>query len=133
MSEALLQEKGPIKINILGTMYTIIFKKLNNCDGYCDKTTKEIVITVIDADWYLKNPEAYQRKVIRHEVVHAFLYESGLAECWNHKSGHDEVYVDWIACQLPKINATLIKAGLSKCVYGRNNEKCSYENEGGEA
>ena len=50
------------------------------------------------------------RKGITHELVHAFLYESGLGEDWEHNRwGHEETTVDWIAKQIDKIkNATEI-------------------------
>ena len=56
---------------------------------------------------------AYQRKVIRHEIVHAFLYESGLwqnsygSKCW----AQNEEMVDWFAIQEPKIHSAYIEAG----------------------
>jgi hypothetical protein len=42
----------------------------------------------------------YQNKILCHEIVHAFLYESGLQESvdWD-----EELLVDWIACQGEKI------------------------------
>lgn len=43
-------------------------------------------------------------QVIRHEVIHAFFAESGLIEY-----GNDEVLVDWMAKQLPKIQETVEK------------------------
>lgn len=98
------------KINILGTEYTIEErtmaedKLLEECDGYCDKTTKEIVVTVFDDKEYtLHNPEWYIKKVTRHEIIHAFLFESGLHESLNNEGGHDEQMVDWFAVQSPKI------------------------------
>lgn len=100
-------------VNILGTEYTIEErtikqdKLLNDCDGYCDKTSKEIVISICDKDnCELHNPEWYRRKLIRHEIIHAFLFESGLHECanWEVKdSSHNEQIVDWFAIQSPKI------------------------------
>ena len=43
-------------------------------------------------------------QVIRHEVINAFFAESGLIEY-----GNDEVLVDWMAKQLPKIQETVEK------------------------
>lgn len=41
---------------------------------------------------------------MRHEIIHAFLFESGLSENFTHPEyGHDETYVDWIASQFPKM------------------------------
>ena len=98
-----------MKIDILGTKYTIQKKSkaedsfLNNCDGYCDKTSHLIVVATKEGDCELDNFEAYQKKCLRHEIIHAFLFESGLHENWTHNQGHDETYVDWIAAQFPKL------------------------------
>ena len=50
-------------------------------------------------------------KVIRHELVHAFFFESGLAECWKHqKTGQEEMTVDWIAIMAPKMHKAFMQA-----------------------
>lgn len=55
-------------------------------------------------DCDLKDYSVYQEKVMRHEIIHAFLFESGLSENFTHPEyGHDETYVDWIASQFPKM------------------------------
>ena len=42
----------------------------------------------------------YKNSVKRHELIHAFLYESGLDACsW----ANNEEMVDWIAIQFPKL------------------------------
>lgn len=106
------------RVNILGTVYTIKEQSesenelLKNCDGYCDWTTKEIVIER-EMDGNLTDMAAYIRKVTRHEIVHAFLLESGLHEssssadawAWN------EEMVDWFARQGQKIYAAWKEAG----------------------
>ena len=104
-------------INVLGTTYALEERSasndrmLENCDGYCDKTTKMIVIAKEPSDNELGSFETYKKKVMRHEIVHAFLFESGLSECWEHKDGHDETYVDWIAAQYPKMLEAFKSAG----------------------
>lgn len=106
-----------MKINILGTEYHMVEQKvtedsyLENCDGYVDKTSKRIVIKAYDSTCELDRFEVYQNKVKRHEIIHAFLYESGLGENWQHQMGHDETYVDWIAMQAPKLNKAFEEAG----------------------
>lgn len=96
-------------INVLGTSYVILERSaaedraLEDCDGYCDKTAKLIVIAKKEDDCDLLDFDSYRKKVMRHEIIHAFLFESGLHECWEHKGGHDETYVDWIAVQFPKL------------------------------
>lgn len=99
-----------MKVNILGAEYTILEQsdsensKLIDCDGYCDKTSKTIVVSTKSANCDLEDYAVYQKKVKRHEIIHAFLFESGLHENWKHDTwGHDETYVDWIAVQFPKL------------------------------
>ena len=106
-----------MNLNILGTLYTVeeLTREedpaLENMDGYCDKTTKRIVISTRIPDSNLGDWEVYRRKILRHEIIHAFLFESGLHECWEHGFGHDETYVDWIAAQHPKLHAVFVEAG----------------------
>ena len=97
-------------VDVLGTPYHIRVmpalenKKLEECDGYCDKTTHEIVVDDCSAECDFGCPEAYVKKVISHEIVHAFFFESGLGECWQHKEfGQEETTVDWIASMFPKL------------------------------
>lgn len=102
-----------MEVTILGTQYRISIDKTDkklrehNCDGFCDKTTKRIVVDdMSDSD--LDDPEWYKRLVMRHEIVHAFFYESGLFQ--NFEPGHDEILVDWIAAQVPKMMAAFQSA-----------------------
>ena len=98
------------QVNVLGTIYTIKESNeledmnLKGNDGYCDHSTKTIVIdTFRDTPGSLGNLDEYRKCVIRHELVHAFLHESGLDACsW----AKDEEIVDWIACQFPKLVKT---------------------------
>lgn len=98
------------KVNILGTTYKVYFRSqsedelLRNCDGYCDKTTHTIVVLKDAEDCDLGDFEVYQKKVLRHEIIHAFHFESGLQENLEIKpSGFPETLVDWFAIQYPKI------------------------------
>lgn len=102
------------EINILGTKYTIIEtnenkeKRLRTNWGFCDYNTKQIYINsdiLKDTEDSCKNPEYFKNKVIRHEILHAFLYESGLRENSNDITAwaENEEMVDWFAIQSPKI------------------------------
>ena len=53
------------------------------------------------------NLEDLKKKIIRHEVIHAFLQESGLAE--NSEFGRNEEMVDWVAMQFPKMHEAFRK------------------------
>lgn len=105
------RESGKI-VHILGTEYKIRiiedddYRSDREADGWCDTSTKELLIFNFTQDKDSKGDlVSYQKKVIRHEIVHAFLYESGLAE--NAISGgawaKNEEMVDWMAIQMPKI------------------------------
>lgn len=76
---------------------------LASIDGYCDSTTKRIVVTTEEYNGAdrLDDIDAFRNKQIRHEIVHAFLSESGLEE--NSGWADNEEIVDWIAMQGPKI------------------------------
>lgn len=105
-------------VHILGVQYTIKEEsecdneKLKNCDGYCDWTTKEIVVER-EMVGTLGDMEVYIRKVLRHEIVHAFLLESGLHECSGESEAwaSNETMVDWIARQGEKIYVAWREAG----------------------
>lgn len=99
-------------VDILGTEYKIIFKEFDgkqdvdgySIDGYCDYTSKEIVIRNDNIN-ELGDFIDYQKHLLRHEIIHAFMSESGLRSNWQHAAqfGQDETTVDWFAIQSPKI------------------------------
>lgn len=109
----------PTKVNILGTEYTIIIKdyksdeafKRKSIDGYCDTFSKLIVVVDLHTHerWQhesKKTIETAQREIIRHEIVHAFFGESGLADSTFSYDGawaKNEEMIDWIALQGVKI------------------------------
>lgn len=108
-------------VNILGVKYKITITTeekdpgLVGCDGYCDKTTKQIVVQAETSQSNLGDYSVYLRKILRHEIIHAFLFESGLHENFFHPDfGHDETYVDWIAAQYPKLKAVFAQVGCEE-------------------
>lgn len=107
-----------MRVNILGECWTVQErdqsedKELEQCDGYCDKTVRVIVISKKPEDCNLAQWDVYRKKVMRHEVIHAFLFESGLHENFEHKQfGHDETMIDWVAVQFPKMLAAFKELG----------------------
>lgn len=97
-------------IRILGTPWRVCVapmeadKRLDDCDGFTDKTSKLMMIADRRSSSDFDDPVIYLRKVIRHEIIHAFLLESGLDECVMHQElGQEEQMVDWFAYQYPKI------------------------------
>ena len=104
-------------VNILGVEYTIIYKsdkriakdvsaEVGQYGGYCNAYKKEIVIAKQNTGTEdVETKEAVRKRVLRHEITHAFLHESGLYEdslntdAW----AMNEEMVDWIALQFPKM------------------------------
>ena len=103
------------KFNILGSEWTVKFgtveeyPNLEDMDGYTDSSTREIIVDDMksqqDMPGSKKNMEEYKKQVVRHEIIHAFLCESGLdtnsGACDNWAI--NEEMVDWFAIQSPKI------------------------------
>lgn len=110
------------KINILGTEYRIEFRKededaaLKECNGYCDVTVKLIVVlSKPNKECECKDFSFLRKKTLRHEIVHAFLAESGLFNnTYNVDTGWamNEEMVDWFAIQSPKIFKVYSELGL---------------------
>ncbi|MEY8360041.1 hypothetical protein AALA99_13640 [Anaerotruncus colihominis] len=104
-------------IDVLGTKYTIRFVPeeeddgLKECDGYCDETAKKIVVKQYKRGEpnSKKHLELQEQKNRRHEIIHAFLFESGLAE--NSEWAENEEMVDWFAKQTPKLLNAWKEAG----------------------
>jgi hypothetical protein len=100
-----------MKINVLGTEYTLTVcgdekePRLVGRDGFCDETTKELMVENYEDS--KGEPNCKQNlliqtnKVKRHEIIHAFLFESGLAE--NSSWAQNEEMVDFFAIQFPKL------------------------------
>lgn len=105
-------------VNILGSRYEIKTQSasenelLKDCNGYCDWTTRQIIIER-EMEGDLGDMGCYYRKVLRHEIVHAFALESGLDACSGQTDAwaRNETMVDWIARQGPKIYAAWQEAG----------------------
>lgn len=103
------------KVNILGSEWSVKFgseeeyPSLAKMDGYADSSIREIVVDDMKASKgqieSKADLESYQRQVIRHEIVHAFLFESGLDSNSNNTESWatDEEMVDWFTIQSPKI------------------------------
>lgn len=98
------------KVDILGTKYKILYRKPNELEemtddlgGMCDGEKKVIIINADIAEIH----DVVYTVSLRHEIIHAYLFESGLSTNWVHpEMGHDETYVDWIAIQFPKMLKT---------------------------
>lgn len=109
------------EVHILGTPYKIVivgeddYRSDKEADGWCDTSVKELyVFNYKQGVESVRDLVEYQKKVIRHEIIHAFLYESGLwqnsygSKCW----ARNEEMVDWMAIQSPKIYEAFKEAGV---------------------
>ena len=98
-----------MKVKILGTEYEVIkdaeekdYPQLKKCYGFTDFSIKRIVVADFDKDESsVDDIDWYKKKVLRHELVHAFIHESGLAE--NCDWARNEELTDWIAIQFETI------------------------------
>ena len=106
-------------VKILGVPYTLVESDINDDPvldgkaGYCDYTTKRIVIVDIEKSVFEGgcDKHTFIKGVIRHEIIHAFLQESGL---WNQYSWDEEQMVDWLALQFPKILKVFSDLGVEE-------------------
>lgn len=116
-------------VSILGTQYEIIrhtydddpYFAEHSCDGYVSEWTHTIIVCDMSThpQWHDSGPierERYEQRIIRHEIVHAFLSESGLSDNAGQYTGpwvNNEEMVDWIAAQGPKLYAAWLEAGVN--------------------
>lgn len=113
-------DRGVRVVNILGTDYTVEEKtvkedaKLENSEGYCDPSIKKIVVLRESEGGLLEagDFEKVKQATIIHETLHAFLFESGIND--NALKGVEELVVEWMALQLPKIVKTFKELGVLK-------------------
>lgn len=118
------------KVNILGTEYVI--KEFSSTDNILDSRLSNLNVNGFTDSWdkvigYIrydkedeeetgscKNLTEYSNKVLRHEIIHAFLFESGLSdnsqkiEVW----ATNEEMVDFFALQLPKMYDVFLELGI---------------------
>lgn len=106
-------------VMILGTEYTIfenvsVDEMPKNSDGCMDQSTQTIKVVKFESGRNsLYDLESYKKEVLRHEIIHAFLYESGL---WNNSESVNawacsEEITDWMAIQFPKIHRAFTEVG----------------------
>ena len=109
-------------VNVLGTEYSILYcneeehelLKGKYRDGFTDNSVRQIVICEKKPDCELQDYEAWKKIVLRHEIIHAFLFESGLdvsSACFSGPWATNEEMVDWIAIQFPKMQKAFEEVG----------------------
>lgn len=102
-----------MNIDILGQTWEVIraaedeFDYLCDADGFTDFTTRQIVVKKVKKErGSVDDLEFYMKKVTRHEIVHAFLFESGIhINSLKFEDGWatNEEMIDWFAFQGQKI------------------------------
>ena len=117
MAETKTNDEHTKTITILGEEWLIIYKKddpaFEHALGYTVDVDRTIIVQDIDENFDETNAEfnivqqhANLKRVLRHEIVHAFLMESGLDEdshTYDKGWATNEEMVDWFARQAPKI------------------------------
>lgn len=104
-------------VNVLGSDWTIEHRTegadhgLEGNDGYTDRSTRTVVLRKHRPDegletGVLQDMVDNDRNTRRHELTHAFLFESGLDDYAN-----DETLVSWLAHQFPKMMRAFAFAG----------------------
>lgn len=107
-------EQSVKKVDILGSEWTIEYKDedpmFEEAQGYAESNERKIVIENVKVsedpkEINLQAQYVNQKRILRHELIHAFLSESGLedsstpADAW----ATNEEMADWFARQSPKI------------------------------
>ena len=121
MTSYYIGKTATLNVSVLGSNYDVYLDVnpeddpiLKDCDGYTDKTVRRIVVVDKAENSDLEDWTAYRKKVLRHEIIHAFLIESGISSCvkWDVQGEeHPEAMVDWIAVQFEKIHKAFVIAG----------------------
>lgn len=113
----------PKTVCVLGTTYQILLKtQQEDADlagkyGYIWYRMKQIVVKDLYREWpdeLIQIVETNTKECLRHEILHAFLFESGLAESslqYSNGWAKNEEMVDWFALQSPKIFAAYQQVG----------------------
>lgn len=110
------------KISVLGTEYRLLkgsveaYPNLKEANAYTDLYSKKIILDekfgTKEDGFKSSNPESAKRKLYRHEVIHAFISESGFG--YNLSEDDEESLVNWIAEQFPKMKTVFDAMGVSE-------------------
>ena len=106
------------EIGILGTVYQLCVDDdgmdQQNADGVCRCYAKRIQVRppgkMLCQDNDLEAKNSRFREVLRHELIHAMFFESGLGDYCD-----DETLVDWLAKMVPKMAELFQEEGCLRC------------------
>lgn len=105
---------------VLGTDYTVkswtnkdhpdfFLEKCGECDGPAKKITIENLLDTHETESDETScPEEFMNQTLRHELIHAFFFENGIGS--ESRWACDEVLVDWLALQMPKLITLFMQA-----------------------
>ena len=104
-------------VDILGSKWTIKYvdddPEFEQANGYTNDAAREIVIENVKTSddplsFDMQSQYTNQKRVLRHELIHAYLYESGLGDSSNSCDAWavNEEMVDWFARNIPKMIVT---------------------------
>ena len=114
-----------MKIDILGETYEMTIVDYGTDDhatqrnlcGYCDNFENKIVIVDLNTYDEFKSESSMSNmtrmcRTMRHEIIHAFLFESGLdaSSCETQSWALNEEMVDFFALQWHKIEYAIAEA-----------------------
>ena len=104
-------------VDILGSKWTIKYvdddPAFEQANGFANDAAREIVIENVKTSddplsFDMQSQYNNQKRVLRHELIHAYLYESGLGDSSNSCDAWavNEEMVDWFARNIPKMIIT---------------------------
>lgn len=104
-------------VDILGSKWTIKYvdddPAFEQSEGFTNDAAREITIENVKISddpllYDMQSQYINQKRVLRHELIHAYLYESGLGDSSNNCDAWavNEEMVDWFARNIPKMIVT---------------------------
>lgn len=104
-------------MNILGTEYKLIIDTEYCANAFADGITERYerkiymrnVRDMLEKDAPIQAKQKRYNETLRHEIVHAFLFEAGL-EAY----GCDETLVQWLAAKMPQVTNCLKEMGCEQ-------------------
>lgn len=129
-----LRNKLPCSIDVLGTLYRVELRNYDDdasfaeddSNAYCYCDARLIVVGNLQTLPAAINTKCHKEEInaaclvgecaaLRHEIIHAYLNESGLrwdAHTSNKPWAKNEEMIDWFAVQAPKIFKTYSELGV---------------------
>lgn len=105
-----IENLNGFKVRVLGVGYliTVSDSRDNDSGAEIDLYKKQIKVYSWKNEEISSDKQKIIKHCLRHEVIHAFLFESGLSDnCFNRAESwaDNEEMVDWFAIQYSKIRA----------------------------